>query len=193
LGLSINAIHKRIKAMTEEGIIRAYTARISIAAIRAISVWIFGRSEASPLDDVHVELRKDGSTYWVAYSGGGYIYVGGFLPGISKLEQYVAFVKKGAQIVDPTVGIGTQRANSLPFHDEKFSPLDYRIIRVLHKDARKPVSEVATELGITARTVQRRLERMVEKSLLDLSIDWYPDASNDILFRFGLESSYEQR
>ena len=54
-------------------------------------------------------------------------------------------------------------------------------------DSRKPTSDVAEELGVSTKTVRRRLNRMT-KNYLDLfSIDWYPDASNDIMSAFHVQ------
>ena len=178
LGFSVNAIHKRIKALTDAGIIRGFTARVSLLALNAITIWIFGASNSSS-SDLHLRLRKHRSTYWVAYSGGGYVYVGGYLREISELEPYVNFVKREAQMEDPIVGIMPLRPHR-PF-EAKLYPLDYQILKALHKDSRKPASDVAVEVHASARTVQRRLETMLKKSLAELSIDWYPDASNDVI------------
>ncbi len=179
LGLSINAVHKRIKTMMDTGIIRTLTARPSLVSLGAVPTWVFGRSEASHPSDVHLRLKSNDRTYWVANSGGGYVYVGGYLKGLSELDEYVAFVKKEGEIGDPTVGIMPQPTNRFP--NEVLRPLDYQILASLHKDSRKPVSDVASEVRTSAKTVHHRLERMMEKGLIDLSIDWYPDASNDIL------------
>jgi hypothetical protein len=59
--------------------------------------------------------------------------------------------------------------------------LDYKIIRSLQNNSRKPLSEVAEELGVSTKTVRRRLNRMVKNYLIDLSVEWYPDTSNDII------------
>ena len=178
LGLSVNAVHKRIKALVDARIIRVFTARLSLLALEVVTVWIFGRSTANS-SDLHMRLRKHRSTYWVAYSGGSYMYVGGYLRELSQLEGYVDFVKREAQMEDPIVGI-----MPLPPHrsfEGKLYALDYQILKALHKDSRKPASAVAVEVHASARTVQRRLDRMVKKSLAELSIEWYPDASNDII------------
>jgi len=179
LGLSINAVHKRIRAMVDSGIIRAFTARPSLLSLGAISVWVFGRSEAPHPSEVHLRLKTNDSTYWVANSGGGYVYVGGYLRDLSELDSYVAFVKAEGGITDPTVGIIPLPANRFP--KEELHQLDQQILASLHKDSRKPLSDVASEVNASAKTVHRRLERMIEKGLVDLSIDWYPDASNDIV------------
>jgi DNA-binding Lrp family transcriptional regulator len=178
LGLSINAVHKRIKGMIETGIIRTFTARVSLASLRATTVWVFGRSVADDPSKVHLRLRNNDHTYWVANSGGGYIYVGGYLKDISELDSFVSFVKKEGEIEEPTVGILPQPANPLV---ESLHPLDYLILASLHKDSRKSATDVALEVHASAKTVHRRLEWMIENGLVDFSMEWYPDASNDIV------------
>ncbi len=179
LGLSINAVHKRIGALVASGMIRTFVARPSLVSLGAVTVWVYGRSEAAHPSNVHARLKANDRTYWVANSGGGYVYAGGCLRSLSELDDYVAFVKKEAGIGDPTVGIMPQIAN--PFPNEELRQLDYQILASLHKDSRKPASEVASEVRASAKTVHRRLERMIDKSLVEFTIDWYPDASNDIV------------
>jgi hypothetical protein len=48
----------------------------------------------------------------------------------------------------------------------------------------KATSVIAVELGVSAKTVSRRLTRMRNNYLIELSIEWYPDASNDMLNAF---------
>jgi len=182
LGLSINAVHKRVSAMTNLGIIRAFTAHPSLASVGATSVWVYGRSEAVRPGDAHLRLKTDERIYWVANSGGGYIYTGGYLRTIAELDQFVAFVKKEVEMSEPTVGIilGSPPVTSLA-RSEKLRPLDYQILASLRKDSKKPVSDVASEVKASAKTVHRRLEWMKDKGLAEFTIDWYPDASNDIV------------
>jgi len=98
---------------------------------------------------------------------------------MSELEPFVDFVKREAEMEDPIVGI--MPSPSRRSSEDKLYTLDYQILKALHKDSRKPAADVALEIHASARTVQRRLERMMDKSLAELSIDWYPDASNDIV------------
>src|SRR5208337_5131930 len=105
LGLSINAVHKRIKALIDLGVIRVFTARPSLVYVKVISVWVFGRSAAAHPEDLHLRLKGNDSVYWVANSGGGYIYVGGYLKDLSELDAFLAFVKKEGEIDEPTVGL----------------------------------------------------------------------------------------
>ena len=178
LGLSINAVHKRIRGMVEAGIIRTFTARVSLVSLRATTVWVYGRSMAPDPGKVHLRLKNNENTYWVANSGGGYVYVGGYLRDISELDSFVSFVEKEGEIDELTVGILPQPSNS---PKESLRPLDYQILASLHKDARKSATDVASDVHASARTVHRRLEWMIENGLVDFSIEWYPDASNDIV------------
>ena len=59
--------------------------------------------------------------------------------------------------------------------------LDYKIIRALKDDSRKAVADVAVTLGVSAKTVRRRLNRMISNNLIELGLEWYPDKSNDII------------
>jgi DNA-binding Lrp family transcriptional regulator len=179
LGLSINAVHKRIGAMTSMGIIRAFTAHPSLPSLGAVSVWVYGRSEAEHPGDLHLRLKADDHTYWVANSGGGFVYVGGYLRGISELDEYLAFVGRETEMVTPTVGIIPPMTMRTP--NDSLRPLDHQILASLRKDSRKPASDVAVEVRASAKTVHRRLEWMMDKGLVEFSIDWYPDASNDIV------------
>ena len=187
LGLSINAIHKRIGAMASMGIIRAFTAHPSLTTVGAISVWVYGRSETAHPSDLRLRLSTDDRTYWVANSGGGYVYVGGYLRNISELDGYVEFVKRESQMIYPTVGI----VPSMGAHTQKESlkPLDYQILTSVRKDSRKPATDIAAEVNASAKTIHRRLEWMLEKGLVEFTIDWYPDASNDIVALCHVEAA----
>jgi len=165
--------------------------------LKGVHILVFGRSEAGSQDGAREKLEKNDSIYWIAVAGGNYLYVGAYLQDISRLETLVANVKKEAQMPDPTVGMvhGTdvfQRAQ--PPSDTTLYPLDYQIIHALHKNSRRLISEVAEDLGVSAKTVQRRLSRMIREGLIELSIEWYPDVTNDILtiFHLNLKASVDK-
>ena len=139
---------------------------------------MFGRSSAERPGEVHLRLKDNDSIYWVANSGGSYVYVGGYLRDISELDSFVSFVRREGVMDEPMVGILPQSANHA---SEPLYPLDYQILSSLHRDARKSVTDVASEVRASAKTVHRRLERMIENGLVDFSMEWYPDASNDII------------
>lgn len=59
--------------------------------------------------------------------------------------------------------------------------LDFKIINSLKDNARKPIVNIANELGVSVKTVRRRLTRMIKNNLIELTIEWYPDKSDDIM------------
>jgi len=184
LGLSVNAVHKRIQALIESGVIRTFTAKVSLAALNGIHVMVFGRTEAKSINEACRSLSENGSIYWVAIAGGNFVYIGAYLQNLSKLETFVSTVKKEAQMPNLTLGIeqGTDvLQRTQPSIGTILYPLDYQVICALHKNSRRLLSEVAEELGVSAKTVRRRLSRMIREGLIELSIEWYPDVSNDIM------------
>lgn len=50
------------------------------------------------------------------------------------------------------------------------TPLDWRVMAAFAEDARRPVAEVAAELGVTPRTVRNRLDRLAR----DGAVAWLP-------------------
>ena len=192
LDLSVNAVHKRIRELIESGIIRAFTAKINLSVFEhAVHVLVWGRSETRSVDETLEKLGKNGSIYWVSAAGGNILYVGGYLRNLSELETFVADAKKEAQMSEPAVGIIHSGKQA---RDTSLDPLDYQIIYTLRENSRKRVSEVAEELGVSAKTVRRRLSRMICEGLIELSMLWYPDVSNDIftVFHLHLEASADK-
>lgn len=196
LNLSVTAVHSRIQSMVELGVIRRFTAKVNLGALKAVHVLIFGASVINPLHDLNGELAKHGSIYWLAIGGGNFLYVGAYLKSITELEPLVDYVKKTAGLLEPTVGITSLAypTNTYEATDTTLHELDYQIIRSLSDNSRKATSDVAEELGVSAKTVRRRLIRMMRLGLIELSIEWYPDASNDIMtvFHFHLKSESDK-
>ena len=124
--------------------------------------------------------------YWIGNGSGNLLYVGGYLHDIVEMDAFSTFVKREAEVPAPTVGIVTMPPMKMP-EPGQLTPLDYQIIAALSKDARKAVSEVSDEIGVSAKTVGRRLEAMMEHRLIELTIEWYPDVSDDIVALFDVE------
>jgi len=190
LGLSVNAVHKRIQSMVEDGIIRAFTAKVSLAALGPFPVLIYGRSEADSTYAIEDVLGTNELVYWVAQAGGNYVYVGAYLRDIQELPDYVEFVKEAGRLPDPTVGLiqAEYSGKGKPL-DELLQPLDWEIIHALSRDSRKAVSKVAEEVGYSSKTVRRRLTRLIDEDLIELSTEWFPGASNDIMTTINIEAS----
>jgi DNA-binding Lrp family transcriptional regulator len=167
LNLSVTAVHNRIQSLIELGIIRKFTAKLSLFAKKGVLIFIFGTSKTNSIHDLNPKLEKNGSIYWLAIGGGNSLYIGVYLKNIGELETLVRFVKEAAEMPEPTVGLAV---SPVPLNmirgvnpDTKLCELDYKIIRSLKDDSRKATSVVAEELGVSAKTIRRRLARMIKK------------------------------
>jgi len=185
LNLSVNAVHKRIQLLIEAGVIRKFNAKVSAMASNAIVVFLSGTSTLGSFQDLPSKLSGQGSIYWLAEGGGKYLYIGSYLRSLNELADLVNFIKKEAGLPEPTVGIMAASpfgvVQNLKQTDQALCDLDYRIIRSLKDNSRKAISDVADELGVSAKTARRRLTRMIKNNLVELSLEWYPDKSNDIM------------
>lgn len=192
LGLSINAVHRRIQELKSMGVIQNFKARPSLLALHAITIMIFGVSKASFAQDARAALEADGRVYWFSLGSGNYVFVGAYLRDLSEMDAVVTLAKRELRLDEPTVGIFAYANTTIPFpmpqgQDMTLYPLDLQIINALSRDSRREVSEVAEELGISVKTVRRRLSRMVDLGLIELTIEFYPDKTNDIVTIFSLK------
>ncbi|MFB0557901.1 MAG: AsnC family transcriptional regulator, partial [Candidatus Bathyarchaeia archaeon] len=148
LGLSVNAVHKRIQSMVEERVIRGFTTKVSLSSLGAFHVLIHGRSEADSTYTIMEGLGNHESIYWITLAGGNYVYVGAHLRGIQELPGLVEFVWEAGRMPDATVGIIHEdfSGKGRPLY-ELFQPLDWEIIRSLSYNSRKASSSIAEEVG----------------------------------------------
>lgn len=195
MDLSITAVHNRIQILVDMGVIRKFTASLSIIAQNAIHILIYGVSKVISINNVKAKLENHGNIYWLAVAGGNTLYVGAYLRNIAELDALVKFVRETAEMPEPTVGLtGSPIPAALKNIQIKTAlcELDYKIIRSLKENSRKPISNVADEVGVSVKTARRRLDYMRKNFLIQLSIEWYPDESNDIIsifhIRFRTES-----
>ncbi|MHA2393135.1 MAG: Lrp/AsnC family transcriptional regulator [Promethearchaeota archaeon] len=187
LNLSLNAVYKRVQNLIDSGIIKRFTARINAYAIGAVYAFIFGKSQASNIDRVISELKQNKNTAALLLTSRNYIYIGSFLNSVHELGEYSSFVAKIAELQSPVVGLrdGSYYSGPVEFiiprtKSPNIDKLDLSIIRAIHNDSRKPISEVADDVGSTPNTVRRRLSRLINEGLLELTIDVYLEESADL-------------
>jgi DNA-binding Lrp family transcriptional regulator len=181
--LSVSGIHKRINKFIENGDIREFLALPSMVALKYLRVVIFGTSNAISMDSIMDELALHENIFTVNLAGGKFLYIHAFLRDITELQDFSSYVSKAAHIDDPTVGILNRSYITAP---EPLTPIDYKIIKSLNKDARKPVADIADEVGISAKTARKRLNRMIENKLITFSIVWTPTSESVFMTFFHI-------
>jgi DNA-binding Lrp family transcriptional regulator len=192
LGISRQAVHHRMHVLMQIGVIKGMTAGISVSYLDAVPVGVFGVSRTASVEKTLDRLGESDLTRRAVVAGGNYFYVVGFLRDISELDGYVEFVKRAADMPEPTVGIYCLDDGLMPYYHvdgggerksrrTQLSPLDLRIIDSLKDDARKPIAEIASMLGVSAKTVRRHLEVMISEGSLDLSMPCDLAAGGDMM------------
>lgn len=187
LGLSINAIYRRIQILIDLDIIQKFTAKINPKAVNAIYVFIFGETKARDLNEMISKLGDHENTYNVMLSSRNHIYVGALLRNIHELDDYSSFIAQTAEIQSLTLGLlhevyyssATRYKNPIS-KTINLDKLDLDIIGSLANDSRKTISEVAEDVNSTSKTVRRRLSRMTNEGLIRFTINFNPFASDYI-------------
>ena len=111
--------------------------------------------------------------------------MGAHIRSISDLEPLVEYVRDELCIAEPTVGIENVQQHVCP--EKELTALDYQIIRSLQKNSRKQIVDIAEELHISAKTVQRKLSNMENNRMIKFSLEWYPDKKDDIMTIFHIQ------
>jgi len=65
--------------------------------------------------------------------------------------------------------------------NKQFDQTDYKIIQILHKDARTSASEIARALGANERTIRKRIDRLVKLGAVRLTAIIDPDVFGYII------------
>jgi DNA-binding Lrp family transcriptional regulator len=178
LGLTPQAVHRRVQVMMDEGIIRGTVARLTPKAMGVLWVVVFGWSRAASMDVLAAKLARSDRTAIMFAASGNFIYVHGIVPNTNRLADFVTMVQREAQIADAQVGI-LPTPPAAP--EGSLSSLDLRLLAALRKDTRRTASELAKEIGTTAKTVRRRLDRLTREGLVSFSIHWHPDNMGDTM------------
>ncbi len=175
LGLSRQTANNRVQALAKKGVFKNIKAEINFLCLDCVLVRIWGVSRTRSATDILDRLGENDCTAHACIAGGNEVFVLGCPKRISDLGGYVDFVKRAAEIAEPTVGIldfedgvyplwtdgGARRKSYRPP-----SSLDYRIVASLREDARKPLGKIAEEVGASARTVRRRIDAMKADGIL---------------------------
>ena len=183
LGLSPQAVHRRVQSLTEDSIVKGTTTYPSFRAFGRMWVMIYGWSRAPSMNGVVEKLGKNPSVAVFQIASGNFVYIQGSVRDASDLAQFVSFAQKEASLHDSQVGI----MPTPPAAGEgALTYLDLRLVAAMRKDARKPVAEVAEQVGVSAKTARKRLDRLEQEGLVHFSIHWQPDSQGDTITNIHL-------
>ncbi|MBA7636128.1 hypothetical protein ES703_43743 [subsurface metagenome] len=168
INMSVSSTYKGINKLVDDEVIEAFTARPSAIALNYLSVIIHGTSKAKSMDLLSKELGQHESIKFIAITGGKFLYIGGYLRDLSELQDFSVYVSKTAQMNEPTIGI-----INIPYitPPESLTSIDYKILKSLNKDSRMPITDIADDVGLSAKTVRKRLDRMIKNNLILFTLE----------------------
>jgi DNA-binding Lrp family transcriptional regulator len=206
LGISRQAVQHRMQVLTKIGVIKGMIAGISIPYLDAVPVTVFGKSNTASMEGTLDRLGESEFTRRVIVAGGNFLYVVAFLRNISELDSFAEFVKRTAEMPEPTVGIYCLDDGLMPDYSvdgsgkrkrsyKELSPLDLKIIASLKDNARRPIADIADIVGVSAKTVRRHLEGMISGGSLDMSVPMDSQAGGDLflIMHVNLRDSADKR
>ncbi len=182
--MSVNSIHKRVKALVDLGVIQKFKARLGVINFPNISnIIMFGTPDVKDKKKLINKLGANEYIYNVSQSAGNLFYIHAYIRNLKDLDSLVSFVRKTGNIKELTVGIdkGMPPIDLEDLKNKTLSDLDYLIINSLKDNSRKTISEIADEVGVSTKTVRRRLDRLIDNFLIQFLIDWYPDKTGEVL------------
>ena len=182
LGLSPQVVHRRVQALIEAGIVRGTYTTLSFKALGAMWVVVHGWSKARSMDEMDSRFRRIPQVAMSQVASGNYVYVHASVRDAVDLAHLVTAVQQEAQMSEPQVGI----VPLPPSPPVTLTRMDLRIIKALAEDTRRPMTDIAEELGTTVKTARRRLERLIAEDLVQLSIHWQPDSLGDTISQIHL-------
>lgn len=179
LSLSVNAVHKRIQLMVSKGIIAGFRIRLSPQVTGGGFLSLYGRSQSLDLTSTLEQLGSHPCTHRIIAAGGQFLYVDAFVRSNEEMQDFIAFVRETGKMDELKTIVMVMFGP--PPEKDPLTKTDYRIISSLSPDCRRPLQEVAEEIGSTYKTVKRRLENMEAQRQVYYAIDWVPSSSGDIV------------
>ncbi len=180
--ISANAIKRRVARLQKSGVIHRYVVRLSWSMVEAHPLVIFVYSNRSYDDEEFMEqLGAHPLVESVRFdSYGSAVVRASYREGndIFELSEYFRALEGVAEIeIHP---IPTKRGERTTF-----SKLQLRVLTQVAKDARMPISRIASESRLTAKRVRSILNQLHESQSVSFTIDIDPTAgaSNLLTFR----------
>ena len=183
LDITPQAVHRRVQELTQSGVIKGTIARLSPSAMGKMWVFIYGQSTRPVMSEVAAGLKDLDNVVILMMASGNVVYVHAMAKDSTELAELVSSIQRIAGIQDPQVGIVPTPPPAAP---GAVSELDIRLIKALQTDSRKPISSLAAEVGVTPKTVRKRLNRLVKEGFVQFSILWSPDTAGDTVVNLHL-------
>ena len=157
---STERVRDRIARMEQSGIIGGYELFPNYRHLGLAATWFYLEIRDEDLVDAAIDKIEP-----VEGVVGCCAFVGGLLC-INVHYRSLADLARKLRLLESLIGKGEAQKFydvDMPRVDRPLAGLDWRIIKALREDARRPVREVARDARVSEKTVKRRLDRMAQE------------------------------
>ena len=179
LGTSVQNVHRRVQDLITSGTLTNFNAAFSVLAVGGIWLMVHGRSGALSVNKVLEELKKVPGMDMAMVSTGKYMYLSGVVQDPNRIGEFVSSVTGTAKLSSTEIGV-VQFPLPLPGNEPVVYPMDVKLVNALSKDSRRPITELAEELGVAPRTVRRHIDRLNREMLVHFSLEFYLNRTSDL-------------
>jgi DNA-binding Lrp family transcriptional regulator len=162
LGVAEDTVRKRVNRFGKDGIIRGWRVGLNPNVFGYQTSYLFFEL-GSPAEKERVlsKLREVSGVLWVND------YMGGFAGVLLAYKDEADMERKLRPFPEIRNSKSLTRVNNrFPATNVTLLSVDRRIIGAIRRDPRKSFEKIAGELGISARTARRRLQRMTRERAL---------------------------
>ena len=151
-------VRKRIERLTSSGLLRGWNALVNphLFGVTIYALWI-APSSVVTTDDAIRKIRLVHGVSWIGREVGGTLGIGLFCENDRIFQKRVELIKEltGATVI---------MTNSVvyPKPEVDLTHADWELIKKLRLDPSPPYNRLAQGMGVSSRTVMRRLTRLME-------------------------------
>ncbi|MBI4394081.1 MAG: AsnC family transcriptional regulator [Euryarchaeota archaeon] len=183
LGVDEETVRARILRMQESGLIEGWEVVVNPGLLGRLMTRVeFPRPDPASKEKVHDALMMaDGAKWLFEYYVAGPAVVF-FNPSGAAFERQLALL---ANITGPPA---SRASVTCPPATIEPSETDWKIIAALRRGARRPYDEIAEEIGLSERTLRRRVDALTAGRAVILSVITGPlKVDSGVMFHMGVE------
>jgi DNA-binding Lrp family transcriptional regulator len=177
LHLSIPAIQRRLTIIESSKRVLGYRTLVNLEAMNGVRAMVYGQMLGKIDQEMLSRIEAQGSIHTASCGSLNNVYLLAHLRRILELDDVIRVAQEVCRIPNPKVilfGCGSI-VSSCPstIEDSRrgdvstLADVDYKIIKSLHYNARKPIAAIAKEVGLSPKTVRKRLARMISEDLIE--------------------------
>jgi len=162
VGADEETVRNRVKGYHRSGFIKDWRTIVNPTLVHAAEVvlWLDVNPPTSK-DDVVEKIRLMPGVILI-----GHFY--GTLLGVVLRYHDEFVVSRQIELIRRVAEVDTAVVAKVPFPQCAMSlgKTDWGILRAIQREPRKPCAAIATELGLSSRTVKRRMQRMIDEAAI---------------------------